>query len=81
MCDLFFNDCKLSKKKCEKHRKSCKVRLIKWLFGKTCEKVKMSEKIRESSVYVYVCGGLRLPRKKVQYCNCHKNTQVLHSAT
>jgi len=35
------------------------------VFGKTYVKEKnVWEKIREGSVYVFVCGGLRLLRKK-----------------
>ena len=37
----------------------------KWVFGKTYEKEKkVWETNREGSVYVFVCGGLRLLRKK-----------------
>ena len=43
------------------------------------------KKIRESSVYVYVCDGLHLPRKKGKVKILHlppkKNAQVLHPAT
>ena len=59
---LFFEN---DEQKISKNTEKLQSSSHKWVFGKTYEKEKnVWEKIREGSVYVFVCGGLRLLRKK-----------------